>query len=141
MFVIYRTEGLAVQGSGRFRARDWMIRSLADVHPTGGILEQGCAGGRPSFFGPPCCGASVARQGSRLIVFTLATTWSSLGKFAELLGNSIGGGKGDGGIANGGPAELFPDGVDGPIRSPSACFDFGSGSGSRISPRVDGIER
>ena len=76
---------------------------------------------------------------SAVICKTRLAVAASLGQFAELIGYSFGGGKGDSGVANGSPAELVPDCVDGPIHSPSGGFDHGHRSGARISPRNQGI--
>ena len=78
---------------------------------------------------------------SNSLASRFATHWSSLGQFAEFLGNSFGGGKGRSGIANGRPAELVSDCVDGPVQSPSRGFDDRSGSKAHISLWVGRVER
>ena len=51
----------------------------------------------------------------RLVTTHLAIAVFTFGQFSETVGNPLGGGKNDCRIPNGGPAELAPDRIDGPV--------------------------
>jgi len=79
--------------------------------------------------------------GSDSLALRLAAILPPLGQFAELLGNSFGGGKCDTGVADGSSAELVPDCVDRPVHAPSGSFDRGARSEARVAPPIWGIQR